>query len=195
MKQVIIFLALVGLYFNPLKAQILITKDGTIEIFSQTSLFTIEAKNQKVASILNLETGDVVASTLVRSFKFKEALVEEHFNENYMQSEKYPKSQFKEKITNFNTGDQSKDGSYEKYGDKVIQIKGAVENITLNENSASIVFIDEMGGVNCVFDSLSMVKNLEKLKKINVGDSIELKGQCDGYDMIMGVVLSRCVLL
>jgi hypothetical protein len=195
MKQVIIFLALVGLYFNPLKAQILITKDGTIEIFSQTSLFTIEAKNQKVASILNLETGDVVASTLVRSFKFKEALVEEHFNENYMQSEKYPKSQFKEKITNFNTVDQSKDGSYEKYGNKVIRIKGAVENITLNKNSASIVFIDEMDGVNCAFDSLSMIKNLEKLKKINVGDSIELKGQCDGYDMIMGVVLSRCVLL
>lgn len=112
MKQKIILAALVSLCFNPLKAQKLITKDGTIEIFSQTSLFTIEAKNQKVASILNLETGDVVASTLVRSFKFKEALVEEHFNENYMQSEKYPKSQFKGKITNFNTVDQSKDGTY-----------------------------------------------------------------------------------
>lgn len=89
----------------------------------------------------------------------------------------------------------NEDGSYEKYGNKVIEVKGAVENITLDENSASIVFIDEMDGVNCAFDSLSMVKNLEKLKKVNVGDSIELKGQCDGYDMIMGVVLSRCVLL
>lgn len=93
-------------------AQKYITKEGEIELFSETSLFTIEATNQKVASILNAETGEVVTSTLVRSFKFREALVGEHFNENYMESEKFPKSVFKGKISNFSTVNLSKDGTY-----------------------------------------------------------------------------------
>ena len=112
MKRTFTILIAVILVTNGLMAQKLITKEGVIEIFSQTSLFTIEAKNQKVASILNTENGEVVASTLVRSFKFHEALVEEHFNENYMESHKFPKSIFKGKITNFSTVDINKDGSY-----------------------------------------------------------------------------------
>lgn len=110
-KCLSIFLTIV-LSFTISKAQKLLTKEGTIDIYSQTSLFTIEAKNQKVASILNRENGEVVASTLVRSFKFKEALVEEHFNENYMESHKFPKSVFKGKIINFEMLDLSVDGSY-----------------------------------------------------------------------------------
>ena len=94
------------------QAQKYLTKEGVIEIFSETSLFTIEAKNHTVASILDAGTGEVVATTLVRSFKFHEALVEEHFNENYMESHLYPKAIFKGKITNFSTIDISRDGSY-----------------------------------------------------------------------------------
>lgn len=93
-------------------AQKLITKEGVIEIFSKTQLFTIEAKNSSVASILNLENGEVVASTLVRSFKFKEALVEEHFNENYMESHLYPKAMFSGRIEDFSKVDLSKPGTY-----------------------------------------------------------------------------------
>lgn len=94
-------------------AQKYIDKSGTIDIFSQTSMFIIEAKNQKVASVLNVETGDVVASTLVRSFKFHEALVEDHFNENYMESHLHPKAVFKGKITNIKDVDFTKDGKYD----------------------------------------------------------------------------------
>jgi hypothetical protein len=96
-----------------LQAQKYFTKEGVIDIFSQTSLFTIEAHNQTVASILNMENGEVVASTLVRSFKFREALVEEHFNENYMQSEQFPKAIFKGKITNFSQVSFTKDGTHD----------------------------------------------------------------------------------
>lgn len=113
MKKIIIILVAVLGFTTLSQAQKHITKEGIIEIFSQTSLFTIEAKNQKVASILNTENGEVVASTLVRSFKFKEALVEEHFNENYMESHLHPKSVFKGKIKNFNDIDLNKDGTYQ----------------------------------------------------------------------------------
>lgn len=93
-------------------AQKLVTKSGVIDIFSKTQLFTIEAKNASVASILNIENGDLVASCLVRSFKFKEALVEEHFNENYMESHLYPKATFIGKIVNFSSVDLGKPGNY-----------------------------------------------------------------------------------
>ena len=54
MKKRLIIFSLTVLSLNTVDAQKLLTKEGTIDIFSQTSLFTIEAKNQKVASILNL---------------------------------------------------------------------------------------------------------------------------------------------
>ncbi len=96
-----------GLYTSA-SAQKYITKTGTIEIFSETPLFVIDGVNKKVASILNAENGEVVASTLVRSFRFEEALVEEHFNENYLEPHKFPKSVFKGKITNFDKVDLTK---------------------------------------------------------------------------------------
>jgi hypothetical protein len=110
-KTLLLSLALLFIA-NGLIAQKYITKEGEIEIFSETSLFTIEAKNQKVASILNAENGEIVVSTLVRSFKFHEALVGEHFNENYMESHKFPKSVFKGKIINFSSIDLNTDGTH-----------------------------------------------------------------------------------
>lgn len=112
MKRIIALLIVVLSISTAVQAQKYLTKTGEIEIFSETSLFLIEAKNQQVACIINGETGDVVVSTLARSFKFHEALVEEHFNENYMESHLYPKAQFKGKITNFSAVDLSKNGTY-----------------------------------------------------------------------------------
>lgn len=98
----------------------------------------------------------------------------------------------KELYTDFSNDETS---SYEKYGNKVLQVTGKVADISINENSATIVILDEMEGINCAFDSAAFVKNHDMLMKIKAGDNVEVKGQCDGYDMIMGVVLSRCVLL
>jgi len=85
--------------------------------------------------------------------------------------------------------------AYEKYGNQVVQVSGEVVDISMSETSTSIVLLDEMEGIACAFDSLGMAKQLNHLMSINVGDNVNLKGQCDGYDMIMGVVLTRCILL
>lgn len=111
-KHLILILGLSLIAVLYVKAQKYITKTGQIEIFSETSLFTIEAMNKKAASILDIETGEIVASTLVRSFKFREALVEEHFNENYIESHLYPKSQFKGKISNISEVNLKSNGNY-----------------------------------------------------------------------------------
>ena len=84
--------------------------------------------------------------------------------------------------------------AYEKYGNLVIQVTGSIADITLEEDQASIVLLDEMEGISCAFDSLALVEWGEKFAQLQIGDELTLKGQCDGFDMIMGVVLSRCVL-
>ena len=118
MKKVFILIFAVAVSAIHLNAQKYKTTEGHIEIFSQTPIFKIEGLNKKVACVVVFETGDVAASTLVRSFKFHEALVEDHFNENYMESEKYPKASFKGKIVNIKDVDLKKNGDYK------ITIKG-----------------------------------------------------------------------
>jgi hypothetical protein len=112
MKKISVLLIVAIIGSLSINAQKYKTTEGQIEIFSKTPIFTIEGMNKKVASIINFETGDIVATTLVRSFKFHEALVEDHFNENYMESEKYPKASFKGKITNIKDVDLKKNGEY-----------------------------------------------------------------------------------
>jgi polyisoprenoid-binding protein YceI len=77
-----------------------IDRAGKASFFSSAPMENIEAHNAQVVSVLDLETGDVVASMLMRSFNFKKALMQEHFNENYVESHKYPKATFKGRIAN-----------------------------------------------------------------------------------------------
>jgi polyisoprenoid-binding protein YceI len=88
------------------------TRTGQISFFSMTPMENIDAVNNEVTSMINSETGEIVFAVLIKSFRFEKALMEEHFNENYMESGKYPKATFSGKISNLNTIDFKKDGSY-----------------------------------------------------------------------------------
>jgi len=88
------------------------TKTGKIEFSSKTPMENIEASNSEATSFLNKSTGDIVFAVLIKSFRFQKALMEEHFNENYMESTKFPKADFKGKITNLADVDFTKDGVY-----------------------------------------------------------------------------------
>ncbi|MBA7534500.1 hypothetical protein ES705_26748 [subsurface metagenome] len=85
--------------------------------------------------------------------------------------------------------------SYLKYGDKVIQVSGEVVEFNLRDNGASLVYLNPLEGVNCSFDSTTVIRYNDKLSDIDVGDRVTVKGKCDGFDFIMGVVLTRCVLI
>jgi len=93
-------------------AQKVVTKSGHIWFYSHTPLEEIEAHNRQVVSIIDETTGEISFMLLVKSFEFKRALMQVHFNENYMESDKYPKSTFKGKITNLDKIDFKKDGIY-----------------------------------------------------------------------------------
>jgi len=74
------------------------TKNGFIGFYSHTPMEDIKADNNQVVGVLDISTGEMVFQALIKSFHFDRALMEEHFNENYMESEKFPKSLFKGKI-------------------------------------------------------------------------------------------------
>mgnify|MGYP000849068873 CR=1 FL=1 len=80
------------------------SRDGHIKFFSSTPIEDIEADNHKVTVVLDEATGKVEFSALIKSFEFEKALMEEHFNENYMESQTYPKATFKGSIKDFKTG-------------------------------------------------------------------------------------------
>lgn len=77
------------------------TRDGFIRFYSSTPVENIEAKNKKSTAVLDESTGKVEFAVLIKSFEFEKALMQEHFNENYMESDKFPKSTFKGSIEGF----------------------------------------------------------------------------------------------
>jgi hypothetical protein len=76
------------------------TKTGVISFFSASIMEDIEARNNKVAAVLDLSTGQLAFAVPIREFQFKRTLMQEHFNENYMESEKYPKATFSGQVVN-----------------------------------------------------------------------------------------------
>ena len=94
-------------------AQKFMTKNGYIGFYSHTPMEDIKADNNQVAGVLDITTGDMVFQVLIKSFHFERALMEEHFNENYMESDKIPKSSFKGKITNLSSVNFAKEGTYD----------------------------------------------------------------------------------
>jgi len=138
MKRIFVFFLLLNLVFAA-NAQKYMTKSGYIGFFSHTSMEDIKGDNNQVAGVLDVLTGDMVFQALIKSFHFDRALMEEHFNENYMESEKFPKASFKGKITNLTSVNLSKNGIYDVTveGDltirdvtKKVSSKGSVEVAT-----------------------------------------------------------------
>jgi hypothetical protein len=91
---------------------IFMTRTGQVSFYSETPIENIEGVNNEVTSMINTDTGEIVFAILVKGFHFEKALMEEHFNENYMESGKIPKSTFQGKITNLSEIDFKKEGSY-----------------------------------------------------------------------------------
>ena len=87
-----------------------LTKNGTIGFEASVPSFEeVKAKNNSVTAILNIENGEFAALALIKGFRFKNALMEEHFNENYAESDNFPKATFKGVINEFDSANL-KDG-------------------------------------------------------------------------------------
>jgi hypothetical protein len=81
----------------------LITKTGSISFFSKTNVENISARNNKVLAVWELTSGKIEFSVLMKGFEFEKALMQEHFNEDYVESDKYPKATLKAVVENSST--------------------------------------------------------------------------------------------
>ena len=178
MKKKIVMIAVLALFFSNAFGQKYITKSGVCDIYSETPAFTIEGSNKKVASILDMSNGNIISSTLIRSFKFKEALVEEHFNENYLEPHKFPKSVFKGKIDNFAEIDLSKDTTYNIAISGKLTIHGVTQSI--KEKGTVTVKAGNISASTVFNVSLAAHQvKVEKAYKHAIKDDIKLKIRFD----------------
>lgn len=106
------------------------TKTGTIKFFSHTTMEDIKAENRKVVSALDSKTGALEFQLLMKGFDFTNDLMEQHFNESYAESDKYPKATFKGKVTDITKVDFAKDGSYTTEYTGKLTIKDVTKDIT-----------------------------------------------------------------
>ena len=130
MKKIFLLLVLAAAAITGAQAQRYMTRSGHISFFSSTPLENIEAINNEAACVIDAAKGDVVLIVPIKSFKFEKALMQEHFNENYMESDKFPKSEFRGKIQNPGSVNFTKDGSYPVTVSGKLSIHGVTRNVT-----------------------------------------------------------------
>ena len=105
------------------------TRTGRISFFSSAPLEDIEAKNTQVESQFSSATGQYNFSLNIKDFHFENDLMEEHFNESYLHSDKYPKAFFKGFITNVKDINFSKDGNYHAIVKGSLTIHGVTRDV------------------------------------------------------------------
>jgi len=119
------------------------TRNGHIAFHSSTPMENIEAHNRKVTSVWDATTGAVEFAVLVKAFEFEKALMQEHFNENYMDSNTFPKATFKGKFGGVTAADLKKAGTYPVDVSGDLTIHGVTKPVT----SKGTITVDAAGVV------------------------------------------------
>ncbi|MCE3260887.1 MAG: hypothetical protein K0S12_2528 [Bacteroidetes bacterium] len=177
-KIVFVFaLALVSISIN---AQIYKAKDGgtVISFYSKSPLEDIDATNKGAIVVLNSATNDIQFRVTIQNFKFKNALMEEHFNENYMESQKFPNAVFKGKINE--KVDYTKDGETKVTVKGKMEIHGVTKEETYqgtltkkgNEISVKCLFKIRVADYGIQVPSL-YVKNIAEVVDVDVASVLE----------------------
>jgi hypothetical protein len=123
---------LIAISLNSFAQTKMITKAGKITFEASVPAFEeVKAKNESVTFVLNPTSGEIASLALIKGFRFKVALMEEHFNENYMESDSYPKATFKGKIVKYD----QKSGVYDVEGD--LTIHGVTNKVKTKMNVAT----------------------------------------------------------
>ncbi len=135
MKRLSIFLSTAVLLLSTAaisqSAEKYVSSKSHIKFFSTTPVEDIEANNYASVSTINPETGEFVFSVPMQSFEFEKALMQKHFNnEHFLETNIYPKSKLKGKITNLDEIDFNKKGKYQAKYEAEITIKDKTKLIS-----------------------------------------------------------------
>ncbi|WP_293870129.1 YceI family protein [Flavobacterium sp.] len=156
----------------------MITKTGKLTFEASVPTFEeVKAKNESVTCILNATTGEIASLALLKAFKFKVALMEEHFNENYVESDAYPKATFKGKIDNFDISKLSATAKEYTIRGKM-EMHGKTKDITLIasiKKSAEGVEIDSNFNLNTDDYGIAIPSIVSKKLSKKVAVKLEVK--------------------
>jgi len=130
------------------QGQKLIAKNAHIRFYSHTPIEDIEAHNRQAVSILDPATGELQFKLLIKAFEFEKKLMQEHFNENYMESDKFPKASFTGKIINMSEIDLDADGKYPVIAEGELTIRGITQRINI---SGTLTVMNGKVSANSVF--------------------------------------------
>jgi polyisoprenoid-binding protein YceI len=156
-------------------AQIFIGKNGEIKFFSETPIEDISAVNNKVSAVFDASTNDLVFQLNITDFKFPIALMQEHFNENYLESDLYPKSKFIGRVVNIMDEQATVSGDLTIHG--ITNSINVVGSFIKSKNSVLInsQFIIKLKDYNIKIFKIVMYKIAEEIEvRVNI-ELIELK--------------------
>lgn len=131
MKNLILLSAALWMLALPASAQKFFTRDAKVQFNSDAPMEKIEAVNKSGTAILDTKTGKMEWKVLIKNFIFEKALMQEHFNENYMESSKFPNATFKGELSDLNNVNFDKDGTYKVKAKGTMEIHGVKKEIEI----------------------------------------------------------------
>ncbi|QSE98712.1 YceI family protein [Fulvivirga lutea] len=152
----------------------LIDHNGTATFFSEAPMEDIEAINRKVIGAIDLQKGILAVTMQIKGFHFDKSLMEEHFNENYLESDKYPKASFKGMIKNFSELDFSKQGNFEAQAIGELEIHGVTKPL---KTMVQFAISGDKISANTSFD-ISIADHDIKIPRLvikNIAEVVEVK--------------------
>ncbi len=153
------------------------TKSGRISFFSSTSIENIEAVNRNVVTLLDSQTGSLQFAVLMKGFEFKKALMQEHFNDNYVESGRFPKAEFKGQLTNYTEINYTVNGTYTAKVKGKLTIHGETKDI---ETNGTVTVKEGKVVLNAVFTVLvaDYKISIPKLYRDNISKTIRVTVDC-----------------
>jgi polyisoprenoid-binding protein YceI len=154
------------------------TKTGKISFFSKAPLEEIEGKNKTVTAVVDSKTGAIQFAVQMKGFEFEKQLMQQHFNENYVESDKYPKAEFKGTISNNSAINYTKDGSYTAKVKGKLTIHGVTKDVettgTLKINGGKI---DANSSFNVLMSDYNI--KIPAVVKDKVSNNIKITINCN----------------
>jgi len=148
-------------------AQQYLAKDGTISFFSKAPVEDISAINNKVSAVYDAKTKALAFQLNIIDFIFLKSLMQEHFNENYMESDIFPTSTFVGKVVSHKNGVANVEGKLAIHGQaNDISVFG---DLQVNDNIASI------SGVKFSVKLKDYTIKVPRIVMYNIAEEIEIK--------------------
>jgi polyisoprenoid-binding protein YceI len=167
----IFVLALAGSIFGQGKY---LTNEGNIIFFSHTTLEDITAENNEVASVIDADNGEVAIIVLMTAFEFEKKKMQEHFNENYVESEKFPKATFRGAIVNNGDVDYSTRAVYEVDIEGEMTIHGISKQITA-KGSIEVLADGILAKTKFLLNPEDYGIKIPKVVRKNIAENMEIR--------------------